>query len=184
MAAGTRELSIQDFLRLHALGDDRSGHPPLVRGSGPAGSGVAELFPTVASLRAEIERHTDRSMTVMSRGGMETITRCAACPKEETRPCMALRVLALPYAEHPGYRPEWRVEQADVGVNARQGLAAEREGVVPPSREAMEDLPPPGNARRRVLHQLGISFRRSDFTDEELAQRGIEVETPAGPPAD
>ena len=51
------------------------------------------------------------------------------------------------------------------------------EGLVPPRYHRMADLPPPGNARRRLLRQLGINISRADFTDEELAQRGIAVET-------
>lgn len=77
-------------------------------------------------LTAEVERHSDRTMTVVSLSGTETITRCRICPKEDGRPCSALRRLALPYAEHPAYRPEWRVIAADaenstVGEGASSG---------------------------------------------------------------
>lgn len=184
MAVGRRDLNIQEFLLLYALDDDsetddRSGLLPVVHRSASAESGE------LASFRAEVERHNDRTMTILSLSGTETITRCGVCPKEESRPCMALRFLALPYAQHPAYRPEWRIVRADVVVGTAQDRLAEKvRGVVPRPRQAADDLPPPGNARRRILHQLGIGFSRSDFTDEELAQRGVQTETPTGLPAD
>lgn len=58
-------------------------------------------------LRAEVERHRLRTMTVVSHLGIETITRCGVCPKEDTQPCTVLRTIALPYAEHPSYQQEW-----------------------------------------------------------------------------
>jgi hypothetical protein len=60
------------------------------------------------ALREEVERHHDRTMTITSHAGIETMTRCGVCPKSEP-PCIGLRRLALPYAHHPAYRPEWRV---------------------------------------------------------------------------
>ena len=60
-------------------------------------------------LAALVERHRDRTMTVVSLSGTEKITRCGTCPKEDSRPCRALRLLALPYAHHPAYQPEWHV---------------------------------------------------------------------------
>lgn len=32
---------------------------------------------------------------------------CETCERS-TSPCSTLRILALPYADHPDYRPEWR----------------------------------------------------------------------------
>lgn len=68
----------------------------------------ADMPARQGSLRAEIERHHERTMTVISRRGLETITRCEVCPESETTPCIGLRRLAVPYAQHPAYRPEWR----------------------------------------------------------------------------
>ena len=59
-------------------------------------------------LRAEIEKHNDRSITITSPGGAETMTRCGTCPQEATQPCRGLRLLALPYADHPTYQSVWR----------------------------------------------------------------------------
>lgn len=33
---------------------------------------------------------------------------CAQCRKSRTYPCTTVRLLALPYAEQPGYREEWK----------------------------------------------------------------------------
>jgi hypothetical protein len=54
-----------------------------------------------AGLTAEIERHKDRTMTVASLSGEETITRCGTCPKEDTRPCTATD-LGTPVCAAPG----------------------------------------------------------------------------------
>jgi hypothetical protein len=178
LAVGTRIMNIQEFLLLYAVGDDpgideHTGPAPVVHGGGLANSDPDELPLTGPSLRTEIERHNDRTMTVVSRGAIETITRCGVCPKELTRPCTALRVLALPYARHPAYRTEWWVgvaAQKDLGVVGTEAVGS----------RPHQDLPPPGNARRRILRQFGICVRQSDFSDKELAQRGIAVETTAG----
>jgi hypothetical protein len=82
-------LSIQAFLLEHA---ERADTPALVAG---------------------LERHRDRTMTVVHRNRIETITRCGTCPNEQLRPCRGLRVLALPYAHHPAYRPEWSLPHDD-----------------------------------------------------------------------
>ena len=82
-------LSIQDFLLAHVVGDDASG------------------------VRAEVARHRERTMTVVFRDRVEAFTRCGTCPREPSRPCTALRVLALPYAGNPGYRPEWQLPGLD-----------------------------------------------------------------------
>ena len=124
------------------------------------------------TVRAEVERHRERTMTVVFRDRTETITRCATC-REEAHPCTALRVLALRFAEHPAYRPEWRPAPADAAEDAETAGI----GLVPRQRGA--EVPPPGIARRRVLRQYGISFRESDFTEGELAQRRIAIGTRA-----
>lgn len=59
-------------------------------------------------IRAEIERHNDRSMWVL--GGArapEVLTRCGLCVHEHTRPCTALRRLASAYVDHPDFDPAW-----------------------------------------------------------------------------
>ncbi|WP_227466790.1 DUF6221 family protein [Nocardioides lijunqiniae] len=94
--------------------------------------------------------------------GAESLTRCGACAEEGPAPCTALRTLALPYAAHPGYRPEWQLPEQ----------SAERMlGGNPPPYSLIATMPPPGNARRRLLRQYGIRISRGDFTDSELALR-------------
>ena len=65
-----------------------------------------------ARLRAEVMRHRSRTMTIVSMGGNETMTRCPVCPKNDSPPCDGLRLLALPYNWHPAYRPEWHIDPA------------------------------------------------------------------------
>ena len=64
---------------------------------------------TVDADRIEIESHHDRTMVVTSRAGTETVTRCGICAKESSRPCHALKVMALPYASHPDYQQIWQI---------------------------------------------------------------------------
>jgi hypothetical protein len=167
-------LDIHEFLLLYVLGES----------SDPDTSDLNRLPLTGGSLRAAVERHSERTMTVVFPGQIEAITRCGICPKEETRPCRALRILALPYAHHPAYRPEWRIAEPDATSSIAEAdpyPGTEELALLPQQRGS--DLPPPGNARRRILRQFGISFSRSDFTDEELARRGMTIGTPAaGPP--
>ena len=131
-----------------------------------------------ASLAREVERHRERTMTVVSLMGTESITRCGTCPREESRPCKALRVLALPFAHRPGYRPEWQLTPATVdgaldGPARRdeEDRAVGTDGLVPPPYPRIADMPPPGSARRRLLREFGIGIRDSDYTDEELRLR-------------
>ena len=98
---------------------------------------------TGASLRAEVERHNDRTMTVVSLHETWTITRCGVCPKEQARPCTALRLLALPYAQHPAYRPEWRVARPVAVPRPRH---QEVDPGVGPSDFTDEELAPRGSA--------------------------------------
>ncbi len=131
MAGPTAGTSIQEFLYAFASGEadqagEGDGWAPMmtwVRADEALESTVNSMSArrlgpspsrpslTGARLRAEVERHNDRTMTVVSLNETWTITRCGVCPKEANRPCTALRVLALPYAQHPAYRPEWAVEQ-------------------------------------------------------------------------
>lgn len=179
MAVGPRDLSIQEFLLTYVLGDNAgTGRLPALPGAELSASDLGGLPHNRADLRAEIERHDDRSMTVVTLKGTETITRCGVCPREDTRPCTALRVLALPYAQHPAYRPEWRIVSPDaLDVPAQRHHDEDNEESAPLPYQRVADLPPPGNARRRALRQLGIPISRFDFTDEELARRGIAVES-------
>lgn len=58
--------------------------------------------------RAIIHRHHDQSVTVMSSGAFETVTRCGICIHEFTRPCRALKTLAAPDDAHPDYDLQWQ----------------------------------------------------------------------------
>ncbi len=126
-------------------------------------------------LAAEVERHQDRTMTVVSFSGRKTITRCGRCPKEDSRPCRALRALALRYAHHPAYRPEWLITPPNAVAVPSQGTgAAAHDGRrVPPPYPRIADMPPPGKERRSLLAQFGITIRRRDFTEAELAGDGF-----------
>jgi hypothetical protein len=55
---------------------------------------IVEEHPQTASIRHPV---TDNKIYV-----------CATCDSEAT-PCPTLRLLALPYADHPEFKPEWRV---------------------------------------------------------------------------
>jgi len=132
------------------------------------------LFDRDSSLRVEIERHRDRTMTVVSRGGEEAITRCGTCPWEDVRPCTGLRILALPYAGHPDYQPEWELVPEPAEASGSSPAADSGVGEhVPPPYPRIADLPPPGNARRRLLRDYGIRIGREDFSNDELTRRGI-----------
>jgi hypothetical protein len=62
---------------------------------------------TYARRRAVIHRHHDQSVTVMATGEFQTVTRCGICIHEFTRPCRALKTLALPDRAHPDYDRAW-----------------------------------------------------------------------------
>lgn len=67
-----------------------------------------ETHADAGALRAEIERHDDRTMTVSGgQGGVETVTRCGTCASEYTRPCRALKSSAGRYRTHPDFDPDW-----------------------------------------------------------------------------
>jgi hypothetical protein len=101
MAVRTRVLSISEFLWTYVLDE-------------------GDVSLAGVKLRAEIERHRERTVTIESRKGARTVARCQVCPREDGRPCMALRVLALPYARHPAYRQEWWVPQPGAELAPRE----------------------------------------------------------------
>lgn len=146
MAASSQVLTIQEFLLAHVLGDadpdDRAGPEPVDDPRRLDPSDPEGLALTGAALRAEIERHNDRTMTVVSRGDTQRITRCGICPKEGAPPCTALRLLALPYAQHPAYQPEWSIARPD--APSISDLPRQRSGgVAPLLHQRMADLPAP-----------------------------------------
>lgn len=66
-----------------------------------------------APVRAEIERHNDRSMMVLGGArGHEVRTRCGLCVHEYTRPCRALRRIASRYQDHPDFDQAWTLPTA------------------------------------------------------------------------
>jgi hypothetical protein len=99
-------MHINEFL-LARVADDEAG-------AGAPGSTTYELGPNRAHAcdlferrRIAIHRHHDRSVTVMFAGRAQTISRCGVCAHELTRPCRALKRLALPHASHPDYDAAW-----------------------------------------------------------------------------
>lgn len=75
---------------------------------GPNGAHAASVE-SFEHRRAVIHRHHDRSVTVMASGAFETVTRCGICIHEFTRPCRALRTLAVPDDQHPDYDRLWQL---------------------------------------------------------------------------
>ena len=57
--------------------------------------------------RTAIHRHHDRSITVVSTGAFQTVSRCGVCIREFTRPCRVLMSLAQADNEHPDYDHAW-----------------------------------------------------------------------------
>ena len=131
MKSGPRVLSIPEFLLDYVL-------VPEAEGGGPVGAARADL-------RAEVVRHRDRTMTVVFRDRIETMTRCEVCRTEDP-PCTALRVLALPFADHPAYRAEW-------SISSSEGP----EVVLAPDAGRTTW----GHAHRRVLRLYGINVRET-----------------------
>lgn len=63
-------------------------------------------------LRAQVERHNDRTMVVVSGGKrqLEYVTRCGTCPKESTTPCRILKEMANEYSSHPDFDSDWECD--------------------------------------------------------------------------
>lgn len=65
------------------------------------------------AIRAEIERHNDRSMWILGGASApEVRTRCGLCVHEYTRPCLALRRIASKYQNHPDFDQAWTLPTA------------------------------------------------------------------------
>jgi hypothetical protein len=58
--------------------------------------------------RRIIELHQPKTVTGTANGKPVAESRCASCA--DLYPCQTLRLLALPYADRPGYRDEWDPE--------------------------------------------------------------------------
>lgn len=63
----------------------------------------------LGSARAQIKRHHDRSMNVISRAGSETWTRCDVCAEQPEYPCNALKLMASTYESHPDFDQQWHL---------------------------------------------------------------------------
>ncbi|MFL6156334.1 MAG: DUF6221 family protein [Marmoricola sp.] len=100
-------------------------------------------------LRDEVRRHTAQVDATGQRAGWPVL-HCGLCPPEP-EPCGALRLLAVPYANHPAYQADW---------------------IPVPTQDPSVIAMPAGLARRRALRTAGLNLRVGDFTDEERAQRG------------
>lgn len=97
-------MSIQEFLLARVDQDEAE-----------ALSGSRSAAQDFERRRAVIYRHHERSMTVMSIGKFQTVTRCSVCSGATTRPCTALRCLAQPDHGHPDYDVAWDLEAEPVG---------------------------------------------------------------------
>lgn len=65
----------------------------------------ARVLAEVDAKRRIIEQHTVTEASEFE-GKTDTITYCPICRNDGE--CPTLRLLALPYADHPDYRAEWR----------------------------------------------------------------------------
>lgn len=99
-------MHINEFLLARVADDEVSAGGPssTTYELGPNRAHASDLF---ERRRTAIHRHHDRSVTVMFAGKAQTISRCGMCAHEVTRPCRALRLLALPDDAHPDYDPAW-----------------------------------------------------------------------------
>jgi hypothetical protein len=70
-------------------------------------STTAALPPAVA---ARVLRDIDAKRRILAEHALNgwVCTTCDNGEVEQTFPCPTLRILALPYADRPGYREEWR----------------------------------------------------------------------------
>lgn len=83
---------IREFLLGFAMNASGSDGPALHHSLGPSSQDV---------LRRELDRHTPAL-------DADIAAACARCRQDRVQPCDVLRLLAVPYASHPAYRPEWR----------------------------------------------------------------------------
>lgn len=78
---------------------------------GPDGSALHQMEDRPSaqdSLRRELDRHNAPHDAVRAGHGAKTSPVCPVCREDTIQPCDVLRLLAVPYASHPAYRPEWR----------------------------------------------------------------------------
>lgn len=107
-----RDLTLYEFLMTYVL--EATTPDPWttteLRASSQGDLGSRMTRPGMQSydeLYAQIARHRDRTMVVLTRTGTQTVTRCGTCKREPIQPCLALRRLAQPYADHPAFNPAW-----------------------------------------------------------------------------
>lgn len=77
----------------------------------PAEAHIARWHPDrvlaeVDAKRQVLELHADMDWAADPDGGFSSFAHCTGCG--EVAPCTTARLLALPYADRPGYLPEWR----------------------------------------------------------------------------
>lgn len=87
---------------------DYSGKRTMGEGAHIAAWDPARVLAECDAKRRIIEVHHAREATGFDRDGEEhSAMVCDACSMEDD-PCPTARLLALPYADRPGYREEWR----------------------------------------------------------------------------
>ena len=90
---------IREFLLGFAMNASGSDGPALHHSLGPSSQDV---------LRRELDRHTPALDAEYVGHDADIAAACARCCQDRVQPCDVLRLLAVPYASHPAYRPEWR----------------------------------------------------------------------------
>lgn len=72
----------------------------------------ARVLAEVAAKRRIVEEHDTREVASLDRDDWgrvrEVCRRCREGERQIVAPCPTLRLIALPYASHESYRPEWR----------------------------------------------------------------------------
>jgi hypothetical protein len=88
---------------------------PVYGGTIEAITGIAEQHAEMIHQRSRMLAECDAKRRIVEHHGSngdDDFALCVICtevgPDAQGWPCQTLRLLALPYADHPDYRPEWK----------------------------------------------------------------------------